>query len=140
MKIRDVVVLMVAFGLAFSVPASACVAAKAKKAVVTVCDKAQDKAADTALKAGKTVTGKKTKTFVQGHYRQDGTHVDGHYRQLSKPQYQPSLGDKAQNKVMDGGVKVVSKVTGKKGKTFVSGHYTSNGTHVKGHFRKLNAK
>lgn len=140
MKIRDIVVIAVAVGMAFSAPVSAGVCAKAKKAVVTACDKAQDKVSDTGLSAKKTVTGKKTKTFVQGHYRQDGTHVDGHYRKLAKPQYQPSLVDKAQNKVADTGVKAVAKVTGKKTKTFVSGHHTSNGTHVKGHFRKLPSK
>ena len=140
MRIRDIVVIAVAVGMAFTAPVSAGVCAKVKKTVVTACDKAQDKAGDTGLAGKKVVTGKKTKTFVQGHYRQDGTHVDGHYRKLAKPQYQPSLGDKAQNKVADSGVKVVSKVTGKQSKTFVTGHYTSNGTHVKGHFRKMNQK
>jgi len=140
MRIRDIVVIAVAVGMAFTAPVSAGVCTKIKQAVVTACDKTQDKAGDTGLAAKKTVTGKKTKTFVQGHYRQDGTHVDGHYRKLAKPEYQPSLGDKVQNKVADTGVKAVSKVTGKQCKTFVSGHYTSNGTHVKGHFRKVNGK
>ncbi len=45
--------------------------------------------------------------------------------------------DKIQNKVMDTGVAAKKKITGKKCKTFVKGHYTKKGTHVKGHFRKV---
>ena len=45
--------------------------------------------------------------------------------------------DSVQNKVMDGGVAVKKAVTGKKCKTFVKGHYDKNGSHTKGHFRKV---
>lgn len=48
--------------------------------------------------------------------------------------------DAVQNKVMDAGVKVKKCVTGKKNKTFVKGHYTKNGNHVKGHWRKVDQK
>lgn len=44
--------------------------------------------------------------------------------------------DAVQNKVMDAGVSVKKAVTGKKCKTFVKGHYNSDGSHTKGHFRK----
>ncbi len=46
-------------------------------------------------------------------------------------------GDAIQNKVMDGGVKAKKALTGKKCKTFVKGHYKKNGTHTKGHWRKV---
>ncbi|HNV72270.1 MAG TPA: hypothetical protein PKO06_21360 [Candidatus Ozemobacteraceae bacterium] len=45
--------------------------------------------------------------------------------------------DSVQNKVMDSGTAVKKAVTGKKCKTFVKGHYNNDGTHVKGHWRKL---
>ncbi|MBU1107816.1 MAG: hypothetical protein KKB51_14175 [Candidatus Riflebacteria bacterium] len=45
--------------------------------------------------------------------------------------------DAVQNKVMDAGVSVKKAVTGKKCETFVKGHYDKNGTHTKGHFRKV---
>lgn len=45
--------------------------------------------------------------------------------------------DAVQNKVMDAGVSVKKSVTGKKCKTFVKGHYNSDGSHTKGHFRKV---
>ena len=35
------------------------------------------------------------------------------------------------------GVAVKKAVTGKKCKTFVKGHYNSDGSHTKGHFRKV---
>ncbi len=128
-----------------------CPVSKAKKAVVKVVDGAQNGAMDAALKAKKKVTGKQNTTFVSGHYTQTGTHVKGHFRKLPNPVSGPGMignakkavvtaGDKIQNKVMDGGVAVKKAVTGKKGKTFVSGHYTSDGTHVKGHFRKVAGK
>lgn len=47
-------------------------------------------------------------------------------------------GDYVQNKVMDSGVAVKKAITGKKCKTFVKGHYNKNGSHTKGHFRKVN--
>lgn len=45
--------------------------------------------------------------------------------------------DAVQNKVVDSGVAVKKAVTGKKDKTFVKGHYNSDGSHTKGHFRKV---
>jgi len=45
--------------------------------------------------------------------------------------------DAAQNKVMDAGVAIKKGVTGKKCKTFVKGHYNSDGSHTKGHYRKV---
>jgi len=49
-------------------------------------------------------------------------------------------GDSIQNKVMDTGVAAKKKITGKKCKTFVKGHYQGHGkkqVHVAGHWRKL---
>lgn len=45
--------------------------------------------------------------------------------------------DAVQNKVADTGVAAKKKVTGKKCKTFVKGHYNKDGSHTKGHFRKV---
>ncbi len=129
----------------------ACPVSKAKKAIVKVVDGAQNGAMDAAIKAKKKVTGKQNTTFVSGHYNSNGTHVKGHLRTLPNPISGPGMignakkalvktGDKIQNKVMDGGVAIKQAVTGKKGKTFVTGHYTSDGTHVKGHFRKVGGK
>lgn len=48
--------------------------------------------------------------------------------------------DAVQNKIMDAGVAAKKAVTGKKCKTFVKGHYKKNGSHTKGHFRKVKGK
>ena len=48
--------------------------------------------------------------------------------------------DAIQNKVMDSGTAVKKAVTGHKHKTFVKGHYTKDGTHVDGHWRKVGGK
>jgi len=50
------------------------------------------------------------------------------------------VGDAVQNKVMDAGTAVKKAATGKKDKTFVKGHYNKNGSHTKGHFRKVGGK
>lgn len=48
--------------------------------------------------------------------------------------------DAVQNKIMDAGVAAKKAVTGKKCKTFVKGHYKKDGSHTKGHFRKVKGK
>lgn len=124
---------------------------KAKQAIVKAGDAIQDKTMDSSLKAKKVVTGDQTKTFVKGHYRADGTHVKGHQRKLVNPVDGPSLGAKAkkatikagdsvQNGVMDTAVAAKKAVTGKKGKTFVKGHFKADGSHVNGHFRATGNK
>lgn len=46
-------------------------------------------------------------------------------------------GDEIQDKTMDSALKAKKTVTGKQTTTFVKGHYRADGSHVKGHQRKL---
>lgn len=48
--------------------------------------------------------------------------------------------DAIQNKIMDAGTAVKKEVCGTKDKTFVKGHYTKNGTHVKGYWKNVDSK
>ena len=57
---------------------------KGKKAGTKTFDAVQNKVMDAGVSVKKTVTGKKNKTFVKGHYKKGGTHTKGHFRKVGK--------------------------------------------------------
>ena len=48
--------------------------------------------------------------------------------------------DAVQNKIKDAGVCVKKAFTCRKNRTWVKGHYTKNGRHIRGHWRKVGKK